>query len=112
MNANTEQELDNLFAASRNAFPEMEASANFLPEVWMKIEQRRAPGWLALISNWSPRLALAGSLAAAALTVTAAINQQQSRSMALLESSYVDALTVDSLDQQDGAQWILAGLPR
>lgn len=112
MNRNTEQELDKLFAASRNAFPEMEASPNFLPEVWAKIEQRRAPGWLTLIGNWAPRLALASSLAAAVLTTTAAIHHHNARDMEVLESSYFDALTVSSLDEQDGAQWILAGLPR
>ena len=109
---NTEQELDELFAASRDAFPELETSPNFLPEIWAKIEDRRALGWLTLISNWSPRLALAASLAAAALTTTAAINHQKARNMELLESSYIDALTVSSLDEQDGSQWILAGLPR
>ena len=112
MNRNTEQELDQLFAASRNAFPELEASPNFLPELWAKIEERRAPGWLTLISNWAPRVALAASIAAAALTTTAAINHQKTRDIQLLESNYIDVLTVSSLDEQDGAQWILAGLPK
>ncbi len=112
MNRKTEQELDKLFETSRTAFPELEASPNFLPEVWAKIEERRAPGWLTLVGNWSPRLALAASVAAAVLTTTAAINHQKARDIQLLESSYIDALTVSSLDEQDGAQWILAGLPR
>jgi len=112
MSRKTEQDLDKLFAASRSAFPELEASPNFLPEVWAKIEERRAPGWLTLVSNWSPRLALAASLAAAVLTTTAAINHQKARNIQLLESSYIDALAVSSLDEQDGSQWILAGLPR
>jgi hypothetical protein len=112
MNRNTEQELDKLFAASRTAFPELDSSPHFLPEVWAKIEERRAPGWLTLLSSWSPRLALAASLAAAVLTTTAAINHQKARNIQLLESSYIDALTVSSLDEQDGSQWILASLPR
>ena len=109
---NTEQELDKLFAASRDAFPELDASPSFLPEVWAKIEDRRSPGWLTLISNWSPRLALAAGLTAALLTTTAAINHHKARNMQILESSYIDALTVSSLDAQDGSQWILAGAPR
>jgi hypothetical protein len=109
---NAEQELDKLFEAGRDAFPELEASSNFLPEVWAKIADRRSLGWLALISNWAPRLALAAGLAAAVLTTTAAINHQKARNVQLVESSYVDALTVSSLDEQDGSQWILAGLPR
>jgi hypothetical protein len=112
MNRKTEQELDKLFEAARTAFPELDPSPNFLPEIWAKIEQRRAPSWLTLVGNWSPRLALAASLAAAVLTTTAAINHQKVRDIQLLESSYIDALTVSSLDEQDGAQWILAGLPR
>ena len=112
MNRNTEQELDKLFAASRTAFPEFDASPHFLLEVWAKIEERRTPGWLTLLSSWSPRLALAASLAAAVLTTTAAINHQKARNIQLLESSYIDALTVSSLDEQDGSQWILASLPR
>lgn len=112
MTKNAEQELDKLFAASRDAFPELDASPNFIPEVWAKIEDRRGPGWLSLIGNWAPRLALAASLAAAVLTTSAAINHQKARNLQLLESSYIDALTVSSLDEQDGSQWILAGLPR
>lgn len=112
MNRKTEQELDKLFAESRTAFPELDASPNFLPEIWAKIEERRTPSWLTFLDNWSPRLALAASLAAAVLTTTAAINHQEARNIQLLESSYIDALTVSSLDEQDGSQWILAGLPR
>ena len=109
MNPYTEQELDELFASSRNAFPEIEASPNFLADVWAKIEERRAPSWMMLISRWSPRLALAGSIAAAVITFTAAMNSQTSRSQELLNSSYVDALTADSFDAHEGSHWVLAG---
>ncbi len=112
MKAKRNLELDELFAEARGAYPEVEASPNFLAEVWRKIEERRAPSWLAWLGDWSPRLALAGSLAAAVLTVTAAMNHQANRSQELIESTYVEALTLDSLDEHDTAQWILAGLPR
>jgi len=35
------QELDGLFAAYRNAVPDPEAGANFMPELWRKIEARQ-----------------------------------------------------------------------
>jgi hypothetical protein len=109
MKRNTEQELDELFASARDAFPEIEPSPDFITEMWTKIEDRRAPSWMMLVSCWSPRLALAGSLAAAVLTFTAAMNHQSLRSQELLNSSYVDALTADSFDADEGSHWVLAG---
>lgn len=109
MNRNTEQELDELFASARSAFPEIEPSPNFMIDMWAKIEDRRAPSWMMLVSRWSPRLALAGGLAAAVITFTAAENHQASRSQELLNSSYVDALTADSFDADEGSHWVLAG---
>jgi hypothetical protein len=35
------QELDHLFAGYRAALPDTEASANFMPELWRKIEARQ-----------------------------------------------------------------------
>jgi hypothetical protein len=35
------QELDHLFAGYRAAMPDPEASANFMPELWRKIEARQ-----------------------------------------------------------------------
>jgi hypothetical protein len=109
MKRNTEQELDALFASAKNAFPEIEPSPDFMAEMWAKIEDRRAPAWMMLVSRWSPRLALAGSLAAAILTFTAAMHHQSSRSQELLNSSYVDVLTSSSFDADEGSHWVLAG---
>ena len=39
MDQNTE--LDHLFASYRNAVPDPEASVNFMPELWRKIEARQ-----------------------------------------------------------------------
>jgi ABC-type nitrate/sulfonate/bicarbonate transport system permease component len=36
-----DERLDNLFRAYREACPEPEASANFMPELWQKIEARQ-----------------------------------------------------------------------
>lgn len=37
-----EERLDALFQAYRNACPEREASANFMPELWQRIEARQS----------------------------------------------------------------------
>jgi hypothetical protein len=45
--ANQEQQLDELFRQYRAAVPEVDASANFMPGVWARIEARRkAEQWL------------------------------------------------------------------
>ena len=45
---NLEQKLDNLFAAYRSAFPEVETSSTFVPGIWQKIEVRRRTSILKL----------------------------------------------------------------
>jgi len=37
-----EERLDALFRAYRNACPEVEASANFMPEIWQRIDARQS----------------------------------------------------------------------
>jgi len=41
MRGNDEQRLDALFRAYRNACPNPEASANFMPNLWQRIEARQ-----------------------------------------------------------------------
>ena len=107
-----EQRLDRLFAAYRQTFGEVEASPNFMPNLWAKIEQTRPAGWLGLIRAWSPRLAAAGAAAAILLSVSLRLQQQARPERALLQNSYVDALTLDSMDEHDTALWTLAGYQR
>lgn len=38
----SEKELDALFAGYKSAIPDPDASANFMPELWKKIEARRS----------------------------------------------------------------------
>lgn len=109
MQRNAEQELDQLFAKYRAAIPEIEPSPEFLANVWNKIEENRSSGWLSILQQWSPRIALAGGLAAALLTASVWIPAQQERQEAVLDQTYIEALTVDSLDEHDGALWIMAG---
>jgi hypothetical protein len=41
MNVNRDGELDHLFESYRAALPDPEASANFMPELWRRIEARQ-----------------------------------------------------------------------
>lgn len=46
--ANNDSKLDALFAEYRKAVPEQDASANFMPGLWQKIDARRKEGVFAL----------------------------------------------------------------
>jgi hypothetical protein len=109
MSVNREQELDRLFAAYRESMPEPEPSAEFLANVWRRIEENRSSIWTAVLQAWAPRVAAVGVLAAVLLTASVWIPQERARQDAILNESYIEALTVDSLDEHDGALWILAG---
>jgi hypothetical protein len=109
MQRHNERELDQLFAAYRDAIPDLEPSPEFGANVWRKIEESRPSIWTAVLGLWAPRVAAAGALAAALLTASVWIPQQRERHEAVLNQSYIEALTVDSLDEHDGALWIMAG---
>ena len=113
MSLNNEQELDALFAKAKTAFPEeIEASPEFLAGVWARIEAARPTDWLAVIERWSPRIALAGLAAAFAMTASVWIPNHADQHSKAIDSSYVEALTFDSMDEHDGAMWTLAGLKK
>lgn len=109
MRQQDEGKLDRLFAAYRDATPEIEPSPEFLASVWRKIEEQRPSSWLNALGFWSPRVAALGVLAAGALAFSTWLDQTNHREAAVLESSYVEKLTVDSLDEHDQALWVLAG---
>lgn len=109
MQRNSEQELDRLFANYRSAIPELEPAPEFLASVWRRIEVHRSSSWLTILRPWAPRVAVAGALAAALLTASVWIPARQQRQEAVLDHGYLEALTVDSLDEHDSALWIMAG---
>jgi hypothetical protein len=109
MQTNREQELDQLFAEYRAAIPELEPSPEFAANVWRRIEDARPSIWTSMLQLWAPRVAAVGALGAALLTISTWIPAQRERHEAVLDRSYLEALTVDSLDEHDGALWILAG---
>lgn len=102
--------LNRLFAMYRSLLGDFEPSPAFIAKVWQRIEARREEqgGWASYLVAWAPRLAY-GALALALILIASQwlpINDR--REDALIESSYVDVLTENSLDEQDGALWALA----
>lgn len=100
--------LDRMFAAYRDALGEFESSPEFLPMLWASIESRRPVSWITHLAAWSPRLALASIAFAMLLIASLWFPFGQSNESAILESSYVDVLTLDSMDEHDVALWQLA----
>lgn len=102
--------LDRLFAAYRRATSEVEASRNFLPELWARIDAQRTPEWLSPLKLWATRLTAASAAAAALMVASSLLPTNAEQPIDVLDASYEEVLTVDSMDEHDGALWILAGV--
>ena len=81
-----EQKLDRLFSAYRAACPEREASANFMPNLWVKIDARRRSE--AGIWRWANALA---SVAAVVVMVLGVMVYQHPNPMP--QRAYIEKLT-------------------
>jgi hypothetical protein len=84
-----ETRLDTLFAAYRDASPDPEPSANFMPQLWQKIEAREQT------STIFGRLARNLVTAALALSVILGLAVSLSSMAALPSESYVEVLAED-----------------
>jgi hypothetical protein len=84
-----ETRLDTLFAAYRDACPDPEPSANFMPQLWQKIEAREQT------STIFGRLARNLVTAALALSVILGLAVSLSSMAALPSESYVEVLAED-----------------
>jgi len=84
-----ETRLDTLFAAYRDACPDPEPSANFMPQLWQKIEAREQT------STIFGRLARNLVTAALALSVVLGLAVSLSSMAALPSESYVEVLAED-----------------
>ena len=85
-----EQRLDRLFRRYKEACPDPEAGANFLPAMWQRIEARRSPvlHWVAM-----SRRALVGALAMClvlGIVMGTALTSSQ-----FYQSTYIEALDAD-----------------
>jgi hypothetical protein len=87
---NGEARLDEMFRAYRAACPDPEASPNFMPAMWARIEAREVS------TNWFGRVAKA--LVTAALAASVILGMMMSstnQSTAFLNGTFVEALRAD-----------------
>ena len=91
--------LDALFSEYRTAFPEVEGSTNFMPNLWQKIEARR-------VANTSVfrRLAQACVMATVALTLLMAALLPRLQRAPVYTTTYVDVL--DAAHSNEAAELI------
>jgi len=89
-----EARLDEMFRAYRAACPDPDASANFMPAMWARIEAREVS------TNWFGRVAKA--LVTAALAASVILGMMMSstissknQSPAFFDATFVDALQAD-----------------
>ena len=87
---NDDSGLNNLFARYRSACPEVEASANFMPSLWQRIESRRS---FRFIFEGLAKPLMAGS--AALLVLLMILNFVANERTRLTAPSYVDALLAE-----------------
>jgi hypothetical protein len=89
MTTNDESGLNNLFQSYRAACPDVEASANFMPGLWQKIEAR--VGFWAIFQGFArTAMTACAALALLLLALNFALTPQ-----APLAPSYTDALLAD-----------------
>lgn len=89
---NREEQLDELWAAYRGACPDPEASQDFMPGLWQRIEARRSP--FILWQRWGRRF-VAVSCGACLLFLGLAMLKPLQQS-AYYETTYLDSLAADS----------------
>jgi len=82
-----DDKLNALFTEYRNACPDLEASPNFMPSLWQKIESRRVE-----TTSVFRRMAQACVMATVALTLIIVVLIPRFQSEPVYTATYVDAL--------------------
>ena len=94
-------ELDGWFRAYRDACPAPEPSANFMPEIWQRIEERQRS--LFYLGRWARTLATAAAVLS--LAMAAYLYVPHARNSMFYVESYVEALAAGhALDSPDVAE--------
>lgn len=104
------EKLELLWEAYRRATPEPEAGANFMPELWARIEAGRAIGWVGPLEQLLARLlplaaALTLAMAAYILIPRAGMGGRG----AAPDAAYVDVLAAELLEDQQAPVWLAKG---
>ena len=107
----TSDRLDRLWESYRWATPEPEASVNFMPELWARIDAARPNSWAVPLTRWAARLL---PLAAALTLAMSAFvwDPRANRVRDPLHFSYVDVLAADLLEEQRPPLWMANGEDR
>lgn len=95
----SETKLDALFAEYRSAFPDPESGADFMPNLWRKIEARRVES----VSVFR-RLAQVCLVATVALTLAMALIIPKLQPDPVYSSTYVDVLDAAHVNDSVQAQ--------
>jgi Ser/Thr protein kinase RdoA (MazF antagonist) len=96
MRGNDEERLDALFRAYHAACPTPEASANFMPDLWRKIEARQT------FTFSFRRMANAFVTAAVAMTIALGVYESMPRANPYGPQTYIEALAeANPLDTPD-----------
>lgn len=91
-----DKKLDGLFAAYREAVPDRDASANFMPELWGRIDSRRR----AALSFRRLSRIFVTSAAVASFALGVLVIAPRSEDPIAYQSTYIDTLTdTPSVDQ-------------
>ena len=98
MSQESPDKLDALFARYREACPDVDASAHFMPNLWARIDAQR--GWMWHLRIYARRMAVAAAAACMLLVGIQVGSAWQTES--LLSQSYVDVLR-DSAATEDYA---------
>lgn len=88
MSGSNERKLDDLFVAYRESLPDREASVNFTPELWRRIDQRRK---VSFSFNRFTRAFVTGGLALC-LVMTALTNWTSPTGTSVYTATYADVL--------------------
>lgn len=100
-----QERLDKLFAAYRDACPDIEGSPDFVPALWAKIEDARPSSWLLPLRVWAARLVTASVLTAILLFGSVRL-WDSSQSLEALEENYINALTADARFHHEDDFWM------
>ncbi len=102
--------VDHLLATYGRLSREWEPSASFVAEVWARIDERRARGkpWIGCLAEWYPRLAVGALTLIAVMVVANWMQFGSAGDSAVIASTYVEALELDSMGDHDRPLWVLA----
>jgi hypothetical protein len=101
--------LDALFAAYRDACPEPEASADFMPRLWARIEGSRQTLDVFAWKRWAQAFL---SVAAAACLLIVVLQVAQQSTPAYFRSTYIDQLSEDDGPEHMLLQDVATAEPR